>query len=280
MTPTTPDTLWLAFTAALSASAIALRLVALDRRIDVMRRLSRLLTAVSLLACIGLIVVRDLLIARPICPIENNFDSAILFAALIGGLSFYMLAVSRRGRASSADLLFVPVMLGSLCYGLLIGVGVLPFRAYASGGMWRPVHLGMLVLGSLALIYAAVVGLMYLLVDRALRSKARGRLTSALPSLERLEANMRHGVLLGFWLLTIGMLAGLFLVINEPVFTFDKLLSSLKFWIATAAWLVYALVLNVQVIPQFRGRRAAWFSIAGFVLVAATYVIVQLVPMG
>ncbi|MCG3179585.1 MAG: hypothetical protein BIFFINMI_01923 [Phycisphaerae bacterium] len=296
--PTTGELAWLVAVLLMLAAAVALRIrglgaVSADGQVDPvrarMRWTSRLLTGLGLLATLGLIYYRDILTAgEPVCPIQNNYDSAVLFAAMTGGLLFYMLTVLRRRRSgaprarSAVDLILLPLMIAATGYAILINLHIVPFRVYSQigQGMWLPIHLASLVIGSLMLVYAAVAGAMYLLVDSALRRKRPSRLADALPSLERLETSMHHGVLWGFWLLTLAVVSGAFLGVNKMRFTFAELLVSPKVWVGTAAWALYALVLNVRMIPRFRGRRAAWFAIAGFGLIVLAYIIAQLLPMG
>jgi ABC-type transport system involved in cytochrome c biogenesis permease subunit len=78
-------------------------------------------------------------------------------------------------------------------------------------------------------------------------------------------------VVLGFALLTVGMVTGVVRWLNGTHVPVGKItLSSL-------AWLAYAIVLHAPINPRFRGRKAAMLSIFGFALMIATLVAVQIV---
>ena len=86
----------------------------------------------------------------------------------------------------------------------------------------------------------------------------------------------RHSVLpgfnltLGFSLLTIGAVTGIVRFVEEGGHT-----SAAKVVLATAVWLVYAVVLHSPMNPSFRGRKAAVLSVVGFVLMVGTIVAAQ-----
>jgi ABC-type transport system involved in cytochrome c biogenesis permease subunit len=133
-------------------------------------------------------------------------------------------------------------------------------------------------LGAVAFVIAGATGAMYLIANRRLRRKVRTGGPN-FGSLERLEHITFMAVTTGFALLTIGMITGLARVQHEGNgrlgphwFTSPKVL------LATAVWIVYALILHSPINPSFRGRKTALLSILGLVLMFGTIVAVQLMP--
>ena len=92
-------------------------------------------------------------------------------------------------------------------------------------------------------------------------------------SLETLETLIIRAATLGFVLLTLSLISGLVMVTqSDHTSSLGKAWwSSPKVWLAGAAWIVYAVLINVRSFSTVRGRRAAWLAIAGLVLVLATY---------
>jgi hypothetical protein len=48
--------------------------------------------------------------------------------------------------------------------------------------------------------------------------------------------------------------------------------------LSVAAWLIYALLMNVRHAVLFRGSRAAWLSILGLALLVATFGLITALP--
>ena len=86
---------------------------------------------------------------------------------------------------------------------------------------------------------------------------------------------MMLSVTLGFALLTIGLITGLFRMIDQK-----SSIPMTKLLLASLAWLVYAIVMHAPINPRFRGRKVAILSIIGFVLMIGAIVAVQFMPGG
>ena len=117
-------------------------------------------------------------------------------------------------------------------------------------------------------------GVVYLLADRQLRRKGldsshRWIGLPPLASMERFTQWMIYG---GFPLLSISTLAGILLMIHEGKQTEGGAAQHTKIAFGILSWLVYALAIHVPFNPSFRGRRAAWLSVAGFVLFIGAYI--------
>jgi len=131
---------------------------------------------------------------------------------------------------------------------------------------WLPAHVAPAFLGYAIFALASCVSLVYLLHERQLKAKKRGRFR--LPSLETLDDLNYRCVAWGFALFTIGIVTGSLLAKAawgtfwswEPV----QVLSVL-------AWLLYAVLLQARSIG-WRGRRAATLTLVGFALLIVSLI--------
>ncbi len=196
-------------------------------------------------------------------PLSDYFDACLLLAILLTGLWLWF----RWTRQLKTLAIFLLPMTGLL---ILVGgiLGVAGYRNFNTANPWIALHIGSILIGTVCFAAGCVSGLGYLLADRQLRSKKENW---PLPSLARLEAFNRHAILLGFPLLTIAAITGIFEALKYPQSMGPDWYWSPKVILTVVAWAVYAPLLHVKLTPSFRGARAAWLSILGFALLLAVY---------
>jgi ABC-type uncharacterized transport system permease subunit len=118
-----------------------------------------------------------------------------------------------------------------------------------------------LATGGLALFAIAAGGaVIYLIEERNLKKhRGGGRLFKRGAALETLDTLNRRCVIFGFALYTVAVILGAVWSrqLNNSVFT-------PQYSIATAAWIMYAILLVARVTSGFRGRRAAILTLGGF----------------
>ncbi|MBM3859989.1 MAG: hypothetical protein FJ395_10105 [Verrucomicrobia bacterium] len=195
------------------------------------------------------------------CPLTNLFEvqvfiawSAVLFYLLIG--SSY--------RVSFLGAFSAPLVAVVLAMALLAPIDV-PARTPDKHSAWVEFHaaIGILACGALAL--ASVVGAMYLVQERQLKSRRPGRLLFLLPAVDQLDVIGFRLLLVGFVLLTVGMAGG---VVSQRIvepWPWPKTV-----W-AVVVWCWYALLLGGRAMNWWRGRKAACGAVAGFVFTLASY---------
>ncbi len=129
---------------------------------------------------------------------------------------------------------------------------------------WLTLHrtLSFVSFGAFTIIFAA--GVMYLIQERELKSKHFGGWYHRLPSLEILDDANRVGIIVGFPIITIGMVAAIIWSIQQygSLMILDFSTSAL-----IIAWVVYAVLTVGRFILRWRGRRAATLGVTGFVIV-------------
>jgi ABC-type transport system involved in cytochrome c biogenesis permease subunit len=145
-----------------------------------------------------------------------------------------------------------------------LGLGQM-HRALSSAWMW--VHIGLVLVGIAAFVLNFAGALMYLLQARQLKAKRPGTFYYRLPSLETLDRLTYRTLALGFPFLTTGILLGALWASTAwgTVFAPDPL-AILSF----VAWAIYAATLAGRTAAGWRGRRAAYFAIAGFAALVLT----------
>src|SRR5690606_3314457 len=151
-----------------------------------------------------------------------------------------------------------------------------PFDLQTLHPVWMAVHLTGVYLGTVSAGVAAVAGAMYLYVQSRLKHKSDLPAMGHLASLETLEKLIVRAATLGFALLTLGLISGGVISLDERGVVAGWF--AVKVAVALLAWAVYALLINVRYSAAFRGRRAAWLSIAAFLLLFVVYGVVVSLP--
>lgn len=130
-------------------------------------------------------------------------------------------------------------------------------------------HTTLAALGMAAFFVAAAMSLIYVLQDHALKTKQSIKWLDRLPPLDRADRAGLEAMLWGFPLFTLGILSGMGM----------SMATHKQIWIGGAkgvfpvlAWLIFAGVLTARMTRGFRGRKAAYLTIAGFVLGLLTIV--------
>jgi len=126
--------------------------------------------------------------------------------------------------------------------------------------------------GMFAVAFAAAV--MYLLQERQIKRKRFGSLYKRLPSLETLDAINHRALVLGFPLLTLGLVTGA-IYAQQALGRFWRW-DPKEVW-SLITWLAYAVLLHERLTVGWRGRRAALMSIACFLLLIFTFVGISLI---
>ena len=141
-------------------------------------------------------------------------------------------------------------------------------------------HVTFVLFAYAAFAIAAVMGLTYVLLFRELKGKQPGVFYARLPSLATLDQMNGRAIVGGFACLTVGMAIGAFWVLQEGRMTpIDPRVAAMsiadpKILIALGSWLLYAFQILARTTLGWSGRRTAWLSAAGFVVI-----LVNLLPV-
>jgi cytochrome c-type biogenesis protein CcsB len=148
---------------------------------------------------------------------------------------------------------------------------------------WLDIHVTAMTLATGIFFVAAVLGVVYLAVDRYTRRVAAGRaepghsVVRRLPSIEQLDRLTYRTVVFGFPVWTFGVIAGAIWADQawgrywgwDPVET----------W-AFITWVLYAAFLHARATAGWRGRRAHYIQLLGFASLMFNILVVQVFISG
>lgn len=140
---------------------------------------------------------------------------------------------------------------------------------------WVYLHTALALLGAVAFAIAFLVGVMYLIQERLLKSKQLNNLYNKLPSLDLLDELNHKAVILGFGLLTLGIIIGAWGAGYVSDWYWDP-----REIFSLAIWLFYLIVLHGRITVGWRAKKAAYLAIIGFIGVIFSFVGVDLVWKG
>ena len=161
----------------------------------------------------------------------------------------------------------------------LLGLAVMPLAvlllalSYAAGGigdadtgsystLFLAVHVGLVLAGLAGLTLAAGLAALYLWQERLLKHRSSAILRFRAPSLAGLDDLAGRTIAVALPVLTLGMAAGFARVRDRS--DFDLLIG-----LTVVTWLVFGAYLALRYRWGWRGRRAAYVVLFGFVLVIA-----------
>ena len=198
-------------------------------------------------------------ISRAHFPLTSAGEYLLAFGWVVLG---FHLVLSLRSRIQATGLVLPPLAFLATLFSLVTQADQVSLPEGQQKG-WFIFHTTIATLGMAALGVAFAMSLIYLAMDRVLKSKKTPRLVELLPSLDTCDRLGYHALLLGFPLLTLGIATGS--VWSESVHH--------RYWIGGAkqtfpllAWAVFAVVLYARLARGYRGRKSAYLTIAGFAL--------------
>lgn len=147
--------------------------------------------------------------------------------------------------------------------------GTTPGVVTDTGAKWLfPAHTTLLLFAYSSFFVVFIASVMYLLQERELKLKTFGAIFHRLPSLTTVNDIATTAAVIGFTLLTLGVITGMIwsssrdgrLWHNDPKEIF-----------AVLTWLLYLVLVHYRYTSRWRGRKAAWLGVAGFALVLCTF---------
>ena len=194
-----------------------------------------------------------------------GIHQTLTFLAL--GIVVAFLLARLRGRGiDTLGAFLVPVAL-LLFLGASIERSVSDRELHAVRSALLPFHIGVNTIGIIAFALAFGAALAYVIQERMLRRKNLGGVFQRLPPLDVLDTFGLRAVSVGFPLLSLGILTGVFWVAPGA----GAPLSGTHIF-AVASWVLFAAVLFLRMAAGWRGRRAAIGTILGFVCAMAVLI--------
>ena len=236
------------------------------------------LSSIAVAAQTIAVIIRGLAVHR--APWGNMYE---FVTALTCVAAIFFLSVMIRYRAWS---------LGVFVVGAVVVIlGLAETLIYTAAGelvpalqsYWLDIHVTALTLATGIFFVAAVLGCVYLWVDRYTRRVAAGRaapgngIVRRLPSIEQLDRLTYRTIVFGFPVWTFGVIAGAIWADQawgrywgwDPVET----------W-AFITWVLYAAFLHARATAGWRGRRAHYVQLLGFASLIFNILVVQVFIAG
>lgn len=126
---------------------------------------------------------------------------------------------------------------------------------------WLVAHIALIFAGYAALVLSFAASLIYLIQERALKSKRAGGMLSRLPSLQVTDEIGFRSLLIGFPFMTAGLIAGM--VIAQTSFGHVDVRDP-KIFLSLLMWVVYLVLLYTRWSAGWRGRKAAFLAATAF----------------
>jgi cytochrome c-type biogenesis protein CcsB len=236
------------------------------------------LSSVGVVAHSAAVITRGLAVHR--APWGNMYE---FVTALTCVAAIFFLFVMIRYRAWS---------LGVFVMGaVVVALGLAETLIYTAAGQlvpalqsyWLDIHVTAMTLATGIFFVAAVLGVVYLIVDRYARRVAAGRaepgngIVRRLPTIEQLDRLTYRTIVFGFPVWTFGVIAGAIWADQawgrywgwDPVET----------W-AFITWVLYAAFLHARATAGWRGRRAHYIQLLGFTSLMFNILVVQVFITG
>jgi len=221
------------------------------------------LGAISLAAVFHLVSIVEEAAATHRFPI-TDFHRAVSFLAFSITCAFLIAYARYRFQALSV---FVFPLVFMLTLSAAVSSGArLEDPLLRSGWIW--LHVLLLLAGYAMLFVTFAAGIMYILQERELKSKKPRAFHYRLPPLEQLDDLAHKTLAAGFPLMTLGIISGALWAAAEwgSRWPLDP-----KIALSFVTWLIYLGLIFSRWTAGWRGRKAAYFAIAGFLATVATW---------
>lgn len=226
-----------------------------------MRKLATSIVYIGLMLNTLALLLRTALIKG--LPLNNGFEFGLSFVFAV--VAAYVI-VEYRFKLDAIGMFVMPVVVVISCWLVSVDLTIQPVMP-ALRSYWLAVHVSAAVIayGSFALSFAVSVA--YLLKDKK-EVDFSSRLNQELPALKVLDAVAYKLVFIGLPFLTIMLVTGA--VWAEYAWGTFWSWDPKETW-ALITWLIYAAYLHTRFLKGFKGRRAAWIAVLGFVAVIFTF---------
>jgi len=164
---------------------------------------------------------------------------------------------------------------------IMIAVSLLPNEPAQTANIfksfWFISHIVAIFIGEAGFALACGLGLLYLIQENAIKTKRHRFFFKRLPSLDLLDATGYACIVVGFTMLTLGLITGF--VYAQSVWGRFWSWDPKEVW-AGITWLFYAALLHERLTVGWRGRRSAIMAIIGFGVLLFTFLGVNLLMDG
>jgi ABC-type transport system involved in cytochrome c biogenesis permease subunit len=255
---------------ALYAAAVVVYAIHFAKREPAIGRAATTLLLLGILAHTFVIGMQTMEVRH--VPISNPSRAVSSFVWMLA-LSYLYLEVTTDERAMGVFIL--PIVVGLQTIPVIYPG--MEYRDPVLDSPWFWVHVVSLLFAYATFALAAMLGLTYVLQFKEIKKKHLGYFYTRLPSLHVLDAMNSRAVVVGWLFLTVGVVVGIVWTAQALVQSPDNSnlramsLQDPKIFIAILTWSVYSFAMFARTTLGWTGRRAAWLSALGFVIVLLNF---------
>lgn len=206
------------------------------------------------------------LVARTIgagrLPLTNQYEFATSFA---WGIALCFVIFEKKFNFRAMGTFVTPIIFIIIGYAAMQNKGVRPLMP-ALQSNWLAIHVATAVISYGAFGVACGVSGMYLLREKF---KKDDFFVKHIPSLEKLDIISYRTISLGYLFLTLVMVTGA--IWAESAWGRYWAWDPKETW-SFITWIIYSVYLHARITRGWKGRKAALFSVIGFICVLFTYI--------
>lgn len=195
-------------------------------------------------------------------PVSNLYEVFILFSIITALLYLYYEKRYNTRSLGGFVMLVISAAVGFLLwYTFDRHANAIQPLVPALNSYWMKIHVPANFIGYGAFSLAAMIGVVYLLKDRAETANPHGMLAQRLPDLALLDNIMHKAIALGFAFFTLATILGALWAAEAwgGYWSWDPK----ETW-ALIVWLNYAAWLHMRLTKGWRGTPMAWWALVGF----------------
>jgi cytochrome c-type biogenesis protein CcsB len=197
-------------------------------------------------------------------PLSNRYESLVFFSWSLPTVGLLAFRKNLQGYLGALVSMLACLLLAYASFGA--DADIRPLMP-ALKSNWLLIHVMTAFLGYAAFAVAFGAAILYLFKNK--------RAQATPPELPMLDRLMHRATMLGFLLLTFGILTGA--VWAETAWGKYWSWDPKETW-SLITWLIYASLLHARLLKGWQGRRIAWLAILGFLAVIFTYLGVNYLP--
>lgn len=195
-------------------------------------------------------------------PLTNQYEFATSFA---WGIALCFVIFEKKFDFRAMGTFVTPIIFIIIGYAAMQNKGVRPLMP-ALQSNWLSIHVATAVISYGAFGVACGVSGMYLLRDKF---KEDEFFTKHMPSLEKLDLISYRTISLGYLFLTLVMVTGA--IWAESAWGRYWAWDPKETW-SFITWIIYSVYLHARIVRGWKGKKAAMFSVIGFICVLFTYI--------
>lgn len=198
-------------------------------------------------------------------PLSNRYESLVFFAWSLPAVGLIAFRKNLQGWLGAVVSMLACLLLAYASFGGA-DANIRPLMP-ALKSNWLLIHVMTAFLGYASFTVAFGAALLYLVQEKVPRP--------SLPALPLLDRLLYRATMLGFLLLTFGILTGA--VWAETAWGRYWSWDPKETW-SLITWLIYAALLHARLLKGWHGKRIAWLAVLGFLAVIFTYLGVNYLP--